>query len=208
MPALCSVVPVALQLIPARGRKPTVDIAVGIDTIYYNLSPQGDGNLPNVTYASGLHYYNLSPQGDGNLRNANVFVRYFITTYPRKGTVTSRSLLTLNFSSHYNLSPQGDGNIFPWFIFMVSAHYNLSPQGDGNLGVHVDRHRNIDYNFSPQGDKKAPPRWYKPVRRGFAFQILLFWGQRVGVPAGMAASTGIALMPCGTFRFRGRISCR
>ena len=48
---------------------------------YYNLSPQGDGNINVDCVGLLLHHYNLSPQGDGNL-----------TLVPQ-----SRPILTLQF---------------------------------------------------------------------------------------------------------------
>ena len=79
---------------------------------YYNLSPQGDGNgYTDWPVSYDFDYYNLSPQGDGNLKidilislsprlqlipargrkhgaDSLDLLVVFITTYPRKGTVT------------------------------------------------------------------------------------------------------------------------
>ena len=55
---------------------------------YFNLSPQGDGNIGLMDHRHKLTNFNLSPQGDGNSSN-----RWFI-----------------GYRYNFNLSPQGDGN--------------------------------------------------------------------------------------------------
>lgn len=49
------------------------------------------------------------------------------------------------------------------------------------------------YNFSPLGDKKAPPRWYEPVRRGFAFQYPSVLGSAGGRSGGDGRINGNCL---------------
>ena len=96
-------------------------------------------------------------------------------------------------SPHYNLSPQGDGNYTCRYRCLFGARLQLIPARGRKLHdnsllfswKHITTYprkgtetgssplKNVstfNYNFSPQGDKKAPPRWYEPVRRGFAFQ--------------------------------------
>lgn len=58
-----------------------------------------------------------------------------------------------------------------------------------------------------RGQKSTSATGVCQQRRCFAFSYILFY--RLGAaPAGIVFVTGSALMPCGTFRFRGRISCR
>ena len=53
--------PIKLQLIPVRGRKLQFTLTHACEP-YYNLSPQGDGNLLRVSSADTLYSnYNLSP---------------------------------------------------------------------------------------------------------------------------------------------------
>ena len=77
------------QLIPARGRKPE-RLQVGYaGKLYFNLSPQGDGNIKKmIPDFTSLNYFNLSPQGDGNLDITEDAAIDGISTYPRKGTET------------------------------------------------------------------------------------------------------------------------
>ena len=103
-------------------------------------------------------------------------VKFAITTYPRKGTVTLRLQCTYrHMRRHYNLSPQGDGNLSGLVLLRhklrITTHprkgtvtgmchpvtlrqhnYNLSPQGDGNTFPLTFATVVVYYNLSPQGD--------------------------------------------------------
>ena len=58
-----------------------------------------------------------------------------------------------------------------------------------------------------RGQKSTSATGVCQQRRCFAFSYILFY--RLGAaPAGIVSVTGSALTPCGTFRFKGRISCR
>lgn len=58
-----------------------------------------------------------------------------------------------------------------------------------------------------RGQKSTSATGVCQQRRCFAFSYILFY--RLGAaPAGIVFVTGSALTPCGTFRFKGRISCR
>ena len=58
-----------------------------------------------------LCYFNLSPQGDGNiLLGSPLHEDTSISTYPRKGTETRVLNLFYEEILYFNLSPQGDGN--------------------------------------------------------------------------------------------------
>ena len=83
----------------------------------------------------------------------------------------------------------------------VDVNYNLS-----FLIIHI-------YNISllqlipARGQKSTSATGVCQQRRCFAFSYILFY--RLGAaPAGIVFVTGSALTPCGTFRFKGRISCR
>lgn len=58
-----------------------------------------------------------------------------------------------------------------------------------------------------RGQKSTSATGVCQQRRCFAFSYILFY--RLGAaPDGIVFVTGSALTPCGTFRFKGRISCR
>ena len=58
-----------------------------------------------------------------------------------------------------------------------------------------------------RGQKSTSATGVCQQQRCFAFSYILFY--RLGAaPAGIVFVTGSALTPCGTFRFKGRISCR
>ena len=65
-----------------------------------------------------------------------MFLRFCISTYPRKGTETIDVCRYKSNNKHFNLSPQGDGNNPPVLGVLRSDNFNLSPQGDGNLSAH------------------------------------------------------------------------
>ena len=155
----------SLQLIPARGRKPQDFSATDEGLCHYNLSPQGDGNAQPYAAYELLQRLQLIPaRGRKHPDYLARFVMTEITTYPRKGTVTSHSLM---LSNH-------------WFGLQL---------------------------IPARGQKSTSATGVCQQRRCFAFSYILFY--RLGaVPAGIVFVTGSALTPCGTFRFRGRISCR
>ena len=124
-------------------------------------------------------------------------IRQSITTYPRKGTETPKKYCTLPGSYYYNLSPQGDGNLRFCSVGHILDLLQLIPARGRKLVVIVDEvgflglqlipargrkhltfHDTNDFHFIttyPRKGTKKPLRcWYEPVRRGFAFQILLF----------------------------------
>ena len=128
-----------------------------------------------------------------------------ITTYPRKGTVTTLVHSYFSFLDHYNLSPQGDGNITTIHPSLYShLYYNLSPQGDGNRITKISMlffniatyprkgtesqgllecSEESYCNLSPQGDKKAPPPLAFASSGGaLLFLILYFTGWRLCQP--------------------------
>ena len=66
----------------------------------------------------------------------------------------------------------------------------------------------LKLHFLPaRGQKSTSATGVCQQRRCFAFSYILFY--RLGAaPDGIVFVTGSALTPCGTFRFKGRISCR
>ena len=153
-----------------------------------------------------------------------------IATYPRKGTETKhlcnkRQGIALQF-----IPARGRKQLFDEPL-VFAVHCNLSPQGDGNDGLNVGIVKNMFIAIYPRkgtetmdlmselsktcllqfiparGQKSTSATGVCQQRRCFAFSYILFY--RLGAaPAGIVFVTGSALMPCGTFRFRGRISCR
>ena len=77
------------QLIPARGRKPSLRPIPQNCWAGHNLSPRGDGNQ---------HFRLLATRKKPD------------TTYPREGTETADGCAILVSSKRHNLSPRGDGN--------------------------------------------------------------------------------------------------
>ena len=69
-------------------------------------------------------------------------------------------------------------------------------------------HDAVLLQFIPaRGQKSTSATGVCQQRRCFAFSYILFY--RLGAaPDGIVFVTGSALTPCGTFRFKGRISCR
>ena len=76
------------QLIPARGRKPTI-VARLTKRLGNNSSPRGDGNRRNTPHIDILVRNNSSPRGDGNVADSDELLAVCETTHPREGTETS-----------------------------------------------------------------------------------------------------------------------
>ena len=69
-------------------------------------------------------------------------------------------------------------------------------------------HDAVLLQFIPaRGQKSTSATGVCQQRRCFAFSYILFYRLRAA-PDGIVFVTGSALTPCGTFRFKGRISCR
>lgn len=97
-------------------------------------------------------------------------IRQSITTYPRKGTETVSCNRATYTRFDYNLSPQGDGNLRFCSVGHILDLLQLIPaRGRKHLVGRVVGEL-VRLQFIPVRGQKAPPRWYEPVRRGFAFQ--------------------------------------
>ena len=158
------------------------------EVCYYNLSPQGDGNKNAATPTLTATALQLIP-ARGRKPSSDpleLCATATITTYPRKGTETHLVESSVQLHVDYNLSPQGDGNLAYPVLYSYMVKLQLIPA---------------------RGQKSTSATGVCQQRRCFAFSDILFY--RLGAaPAGIVFVTGSALMPCGTFRFRGRISCR
>ena len=116
----------------------------------YNLSPQGDGNLLSIIFGPPLNNYNLSPQGDGNFWFGVTLTAVFITTYPRKGTVTLFSWEHKTEGPNYNLSPQGDGNKrLITLVSMILLITTYPRKGTVTINAAGCSSRQRNYNLSP-----------------------------------------------------------
>ena len=200
------------------------------DVLDCNLSPQGDGNIMGINMVMAVPHCNLSPQGDGNpIGRKGKYEQWHCNLSPQ-GDGNLACFAAVASVCNCNLSPQGDGN------GLISRHgyfhrdCNLSPQGDGNTPNMLRARFFIRLQFIPARGRKPfvvspvvhlallqfiPARGQKSTsatgvcqqRRCFAFSYILFY--RLGAaPDGIVFVTGSALTPCGTFRFKGRISCR
>ena len=91
--------------------------------------------------------------------------------------------------------------------FLISNEFPARGRKPARLDNLVDVDM-IPLQFIPaRGQKSTSATGVCQQRRCFAFSYILFY--RLGAaPAGIVFVTGSALTPCGTFRFKGRISCR
>ena len=93
-----------------------------------------------------------------------------ITTYPRKGTVTTLVHSYFSFLDHYNLSPQGDGNITTIHPSLYShLYYNLSPQGDGNRITKISMLFFNIATYPRKGTQKHLRHWRLPAAEVLCF---------------------------------------
>ena len=75
-----------------------------------------------------LCYFNLSPQGDGNFHGlCCIRIQANISTYPRKGTETSKYNYHQDSQPDFNLSPQGDENCLGVVLFAKGGLFQLIP---------------------------------------------------------------------------------
>ena len=87
------------------------------EVCYYNLSPQGDGNLMRMSFPYFLPSITIYPRKGtvtGTCRHQRGLSS--ITTYPRKGTETGSSPLKNASTFNYNISPQGDKKAPPLLV--------------------------------------------------------------------------------------------
>ena len=122
----------AIQLIPARGRKPfTRSLPV---------------NELNSTHPRKGTETRTAPQPS---------LRFGNSTHPRKGTETFGQSYSAGSRSQFNSSPQGDGNRCEGGERVTVWKFNSSPQGDGNKSALADKANRGKFNSSPQGDGNA-----------------------------------------------------
>ena len=199
---------VALQFIPARGRKLVLSsFAIGFRQLQfipargrklYSLSrfsqltglqfipARGRKRIPILVHIFPL-YYNLSLQGDGKLLGAP----------------------TPSSAYNYNLSPQGDGNVWFCIAHLSAPRLQFIPARGRKLSVYFMFSLFLSFIaiYPREGTKKHLCHWRLPAAEVLCFFYILFY--RLGAtPAGIVFVTGSALTPCGTSGFMGRISCR
>ena len=108
-----------------------------------------------------------------------------IVTYPRKGTEARR--------------PKCKSRCMPIAIY--------PRKGTETRKLSLSYQSTLLQFIPARGQKSTSATGVCQQRRCFAFSYILFY--RLGTaPAGIVFVTGSALTPCGTFRFKGRISCR
>ena len=92
----------------------------------------------------------------------------------------------------------------------VASHIGLQfipARGRKQLSTNISIRSRMLQLIPARGQKSTSATGVCQQRRCFAFSYILFY--RLGAaPAGIVSVTGSALTPCGTFRFKGRISCR
>ena len=98
------------QPIPARGRKPSIDVCNVVFRFDFNLSPQGDGNAADFFNRFNMVLFQLIPARGRKLGAADLLpacIQFqLIPARGRKRDVLGAVSNTANF----NFSPQGDGN--------------------------------------------------------------------------------------------------
>ena len=99
-----------LQLIPARGRKPSSILKLNMP-LKLQLIPARGRKLPRL----GVLHAFLGQ----------------VSTYPREGTETVVDQLFIPVGG-FNLSPRGDGNVNCSLYACIVPCFNLSPRGGGN----------------------------------------------------------------------------
>lgn len=92
----------------------------------------------------------------------------------------------------------------------VASHIGLQfipTRGRKQLSTNISIRSRMLQLIPARGQKSTSATGVCQQRRCFAFSYILFY--RLGTaPDGIIFVTGSALTPCGTFRFKGRISCR
>ena len=127
---------IQLQFIPARGRKPLIQIRGHNGFNHVAIYPREGTetrchDYPRCTGRS----CNLSPRGDGN-----------VAPLPFQRPV-----------SRCNLSPRGDGNSTCFCVSVdIAASCNLSPRGDGNTNKIKNGTKKLKLQFIPARGRKRP----------------------------------------------------
>ena len=109
----------------------------------FNLSPQGDGNIPLRLATYSFHVSIYPRKGTVTMGQIQIAQATPVSIYPRKGTVTYAAFL-LSCLPSFNLSPQGDGNI-PLRLATYSFHVSIYPRkgtvteviGTSGITIHV-----------------------------------------------------------------------
>ena len=97
---------IIFQLIPARGRKRASITTIRILNQISTYPRKGTETVYHEEWKQRYYYFNLSPQGDGNVNTLMSVLLFGISTYPRKGTETQSHLLHYRSQEYFNLSPQ------------------------------------------------------------------------------------------------------
>ena len=163
-----------LQLIPVRGRKQFA-LTHACEPFDYNLSPQGDGNSKLLGWKYVISDYNLSPQGDGNLENRHNESPFLITTYPRKGTVTSALPCRSNRAQGLQLIPARGRKLSIYVTNGKELHCNLSLQGDGNSSSMSRLFSRYIAIYPRKGTKKHLCHWRLPAAEVLCFFLIFYF---------------------------------
>lgn len=147
-----------------------------------------------------------------------------IAIYPRKGTKTylppslaygsystipvrgRKRCIPTTYQSHVSTIPvRGRKLVRP---AVNRCNVGTIPVRGRKLTTHGANAQTATLQFIPaRGQKSTSATGVCQQRRCFAFSYILFY--RLGAaPDGIVFVTGSALTPCGTFRFKVRISCR
>ena len=121
------------QLIPARGRK-----------------------LYSFSFFTCIIYFNSSPQGDGNAADFLLKPNIIISTYPRKGTETVTVVVFLRHIFDFNLSPQGDGNSILSTVVSPIHIFQLIPARGRKRLMLASIVRSITFQLIPARGQKTP----------------------------------------------------
>ena len=74
-------------------------------------------------------------KGTITLRSMAIRSRKSIAAYPRKGTITSHQSARRTTCTDCSLSPQGDDNLLMLIFFIIISYCSLSPQGGKKLRI-------------------------------------------------------------------------
>ena len=122
---------------------------------YFNLSPQGDGNLDSLDAGNTVDRFQLIPARGRKPEHHWCFKVFIpISTYPRKGTETRSAAVFFSVYQNFNLSPQGDGNFSKAHLEKRAIDFNLSPQGDGNRSTNSKESCRKTFQLIPARGRK------------------------------------------------------
>ena len=182
MRLLMAPLPEMTQLIPARGRKLLVAVAI-LCVVRHNLSPRGDGN-GDVQQESGKVQDTTYPrEGTETWARRQWEQEPLDTTYPREGTETYFCFALLSLLSNLTqLIPARGRKRFDLLFFRHLYPTQLIPARGRKLRRRHNHVKVVGHNLSPRGDGNAAA--HRAVKPCAATQLIPARGRKPNLGPG------------------------